>query len=436
MILPSRKLLLLLLPPVPLLLFFPTGAGVTAAAAYDLALLLLAAVDLLISPRAREIEVVRRLSPRLSLRGRSSLAFEVRNRGSWPLRIDVTDDAPEGIERPAGPVRVRLEPLSAAEVEYALRPLRRGRFEFGDIHIRRPSSLGLLVLQGRIRARASVKVYPDAARLARYDEARRRLWSAEPGTRAHRRRGGGRSFESLRDYVPGDDLGDMAWKATARRGRPIVRNYETERSQNVLLVLDCGRLMTPRVEDLSLLDHAVNAAVLFTYVAVKRGDSIGLLAFSDRIEGYVPPTRGRAALKRMEEALYLLEPRLREPNYDRACRFLSLSFRKRALVVIITDAVDRSASSMLLAHAARFARTHLTLCITLRNLELEGIARGLPGAVEDLYPKAVAIEMLERRCEALAAMRRSGVDVLDVDPRKLSPALVDRYLFLKDRMKI
>src|SRR5207244_4085979 len=168
--------------------------------------------------------------------------------------------------------------------------------------------------------------------------------------------GKGNMFESLRDYVVGDDPADIAWKATARRGRMTIRNFETERSQNVLLVLDCGRLMTTQVENMSRLDYCINACLLLTYVAMKQGDYIGLVAFSDKVERYVPPLRGRGALGRMNEALYTLSPSLSEPNYEQACRFLALRHRKRSLIVLFTDVIDKDASSMLLAYTARFAR--------------------------------------------------------------------------------
>ena len=242
-------------------------------------------------------------------------------------------------------------------------------------------------------------------------------------------------FESLRDYVPGDDLADVAWKATARHSRLISRNYETERSQNVLVVLDCGRLMVPQVDQLSRLDCAINATLLLSYVAMKQGDHIGLVAFSDRIEAYVPPVKGRAALARMNEALYRLEARLRESDYEQVCKFLALRHRKRSLIVILTDVIDKEASSTLLAHMARFARYHLPLCVTLRNLEVERLAAAEPRNAADCFTKTVALKMLARRAEALARMRHSGVDVLDVDPRQLTPQLLHRYLLLKLRKR-
>ena len=285
-------------------------------------------------------------------------------------------------------------PHASAELRYGVRPTRRGLYEFGDIFLRWRTQLGLLIRQKRIRARDAVKVYPNVASLARYELAAQRHRMAEMGLMPVRLRGRGSMFESLRDYVPGDDPADVAWKATARHGRLITRNYETERSQNVLVVLDCGRLMVPQVDQLSRLDCAINASLLLSYVAMKQGDYIGLVAFSDRIEAYVPPVKGRAALCRMNEALYRLEARLREPNYEQVCKFLALRHRKRSLIVILTDVIDKNASSMLLAYTARFARYHLPLCVTLRNLQVERLAAAEPQAVADCFTKTVALKML------------------------------------------
>jgi uncharacterized protein (DUF58 family) len=166
---------------------------------------------------------------------------------------------------------------------------------------------------------------------------------------------------------------------------------------------------------------------------MKQGDHIGLLAFSDRLETYVPPVKGRAAVARMNEALYRLEARPRESDYEQACRFLALRHRKRSLIVVLTDVIDKEASGVLLAHMARFSRYHLPLCVTLRNLEVERLAAAEPETAADCFSKTVALKLSARRAEALARMRRSGVDVLDVDPRQLTPQLLHRYLLLKLR---
>jgi uncharacterized protein (DUF58 family) len=436
MLLLTPKLLLLLALPIIVLVAFPGSGAVVLVAAYDVAVLLVAGLTVLLSARPRDLTITRRMPQHFSLGSVNQVAWEVRNTSGMPVSFEATEDLPETIERDSDRLSGTILPRATAELRYGVTPLRRGRYEFGDIHVRWRLQLGLLVRQMRIKARDEVKVYPNVASLARYELAAMRHRTAEVGLAPVKRRGRGRVFESLRDYVPGDDPADSAWKATARHGRLMTRNFETERSQNILIVLDCGRLMLPQIDQLSRLDHAINASVLLSYVAMKQGDYIGLVAFSDKVESYVPPIKGRAALARMNEALYRLEAVPREPDYDRVCKFLALRHRKRSLIVLLTDVIDKDASSMLLAYTARFARYHLPLCVTMRNLQVEGMAAADPATVTECYSKAVALRILARRADALGRMRKSGVDVLDVDPRQLTPQLLNRYLLLKMRNRL
>ncbi len=436
MFLPTSKLLLMLALPVPVLIAFPDQTAAVLAIGYDVAILLVAGLSILLSARPGQIAVQRNLPGHLSLGATNQIGWEIRNLSHTAFRFELTEDVPEAIERDAPAVAAAILPRASAELRYGVVPTRRGHYEFGDIFIRWRTLWGLVIRQKRIRVRDAVKVYPNVANLARYELAVRQHRTTEIGLLPVGLRGRGSMFESLRDYVPGDDLADVAWKATARHDRLITRNYETERSQNVLVMLDCGRLMVPLVDQLTRLDCAINATLLLSYVAMKQGDYIGLMAFSDRMEAYVPPVKGRAALARMNEALYRLEARLRESDYEQACKFLALRHRKRSLIVVLTDVIDKDASATLLAHMARFSRYHLPLCVTLRNLEVERLAAAEPRLAADCFTKTVALKLLSRRAEALARMRHSGVDVLDVDPRQLTPQLLHRYLLLKLRNRV
>ena len=436
MFLPTPKLLILLALPLPGLVLFPSQAVLASAAGYDVVLLLVAGLTVLVSAGPRQLAIERRVPEHLSLGAVNQVGWQIRNGSGMTLRFEVTEDVPESLSKETPRVAAAILPRATAELHYDIRPTRRGLYEFGDIFFRWRLQLGLLVRQVRIKTRLAVKVYPNVASLARYELAAMRHRTTEVGLAPAKLRGRGSMFESLRDYVAGDDPADAAWKATARHGRLMIRNFETERSQNILVVLDCGRLMVPMVDELSRLDHAINASLLLSYVAMKQGDSIGLVAFSDRVESYVPPIKGKAALARMNEALYRLEAVPRESDYERVCKFLALHHRKRSLIVILTDVIDKDASSMLLAYTARFARYHLPLCVTLRNLQVERMAAAQPQDVPACFSKTVALRMLARRADALGRMRQSGVDVLDADPRQLTPQLLNRYLLLKLRNRL
>jgi uncharacterized protein (DUF58 family) len=226
-------------------------------------------------------------------------------------------------------------------------------------------------------------------------------------------------------------MSHVDWKATAKMGRLIVRDYQVERKQSVMVAIDVGRATAGEFEGFSRLDYLVNAALMLAYVSLRQGDWFSLVAFSDRIESYLPPVRRVESIDRVARTLYHLEPRLVESDYAAACRFMGLKNRKRSLLVLMTDVIDREASAVIIAYLARFARSHLPLAVTLADAEVRGVAAQSLASRPDPYGKAAALDVLVAREEALQAMRRRGVDVLDVPPRALTPQLIHRYLSIK-----
>ncbi len=248
-----------------------------------------------------------------------------------------------------------------------------------------------------------------------------------------RRPGEGRLFEGLREWVPGDDTRIIDWKATARRGKPIARQYEDERRQQVLLAIDAGRLLTAEVDGVARLEAVVTAALHLAYAAVEHDDNVGLLVFADTVQRYVAPARGRRALRAVLEGLAAAEGRLVESDYPAAFRHLAARSRKRALTVLFTDVIDRTASDALVAHAATLRPRHLPLAVTLRDPALEAMASARPATPGQAFERAAAEELLTAREAALAEMRGRGVMVLDVPPASASAAVVERYHQLKRR---
>lgn len=251
-----------------------------------------------------------------------------------------------------------------------------------------------------------------------------------------RQLGEGRLFESLREWVAGDDLRHIDWKATAKRGKVITREYEAERRQQVLLVLDTGRLLTAEIGGVSRLDYVVRAALELAYTAVQHDDNVGVMAFADGVQHFVAPQRGRLGLKRVLDVLAVLEPTLVEPDYPGAFRYLAARNRKRALTVLFTDVIDRSASDALVANVATLRPRHLPLAVTLRNPELDDVATLRPPTTHDAFRKAAAEELLRAREEALGHLRGAGVIVLDVPPARAAQAVVASYLDLKRRGRL
>ncbi|MGB7212943.1 MAG: DUF58 domain-containing protein [Gemmatimonadales bacterium] len=390
-------------------------------------------LDWSLSPDAEDISVIREAPTAFSV-GRS---FPVRYRWSRnsaaPFFALVREECPAPLVEGPSPVRrLRVPPEGAIEI-ITIHPIRRGRGSAGAFSLRLGGPLGLAWSQGTIELPWTATVFPDLSAVALHalptQSARRR----EAGLRNVRRLGEGRVFETLRDWVPGDDVRSIDWKATARRGKTMARQYEDERRQQVLIVIDAGRMLTAEVRGRPRLESAIDAALQLAWTAIEGDDNVGLLVFADTIQHWLPPRRGKRALQGILEALATVEGKLVEPDYPGAFTHLALRNRKRALTVLFTDVIDRTASDALLAQAGTLRPRHLPLAVTFRNPELEALALRPPESVEEAYERAAAEELLVSRAEALAVVRRRGVLVLDVLPEGAARAVVERYRQLKRR---
>jgi len=390
--------------------------------------------DGLAAPTPRALRVTREAPAAFSLGRTFPLRYRWSHAGRRRLHLLVRERLPEPLGGADAPRRRLLLPAGlVVEESLEVRPIRRGIGAGGPMDVRILGPLGLGWRQGRIELPWIATVYPNllaaSLRALPLQAARRR----EAGLRNVRRRGEGRLFEGLREWVPGDDTRIIDWKATARRGKPIARQYEDERRQQVLLVIDAGRLLTAEVDGVPRLESVVAAALHLAHAAVEHDDNVGLLVFADTIQRYVPPARGRRALRAVLEGLAAAEGRLAESDYPAAFRYVAARSRKRALTVLFTDVIDRTASDALVAQAATLRPRHLPLAVTLRDPGLEAVAVARPRDSGEAFQRAAAEELLGAREAALADMRARGVMVLDVLPAAASSAVVERYHQLKRR---
>ncbi|MBP8953744.1 MAG: DUF58 domain-containing protein [Armatimonadetes bacterium] len=426
--------LLLMLPAVALQL---AGAYVPAAGAVGWAWLgliaALAVLDAFWARGACRVELERLVPERLSLGVETQVGIRVRNRTPRSWRLVVKDDPPELFRQTGRERTVRLGPFEEGEIRYPLLPTRRGDFEFGDAHLRGTGRLGFCAWHKSVPLAAPTSVYPNLVQVDRYEALARADRLQQAGFRPLRIQGQGAEFESLREYIPDDEYGSIDWKASARRNRPIVRLYDIERSQTLMLMVDAGRMMTAEVGGLTKLDHAVNAALMLAHVASHTGDCVGMMAFGRTLKAFVPAGRGAAQVGRILDQLYAVQPALEEPDYDRAFAALAHRCRKRALVVLFSDLVDEDCSRSLMAHAGALRPRHLPLLVTLRDPDLEAVGRGVPADVNAAYERAVAADVLARRDAALATLRARGALVVDAPAGNLTVATVNQYLQLKAR---
>lgn len=405
------------------------GAGLISLA------IVLAIADWANLRRAR-IEVTRVRDEKLSLGAENPVKLAIRNPGYTHLRGMIRDEYPEGFDARGNVAPLDLPPRSEREITYYLTPPNRGDHEFGDIYARFFGPLGMLVRQVKYPSRSSVKVYPNLLDLRQYEINLRRQHAVQPGQKLVKIRGRGTEFESLRDYVRDDEFRAVDWKASARRGRLVSREYQEEKSQNVLIVLDCGRIMGPIIEGLSRLDHAVNAAMMLAYAASRKGDKVGLMAFGEEILTYSPPKGGKAQTLSLLRLAYNLQDAVGDSAYQRAIPYLSRRWTRRSLVVFFTDFVDPDSSKPLISQIAGLAKKHLVMCVAMADPAVTEAASGPPETTEDAYTAAAAVQALTARKQAAMQLARSGVIVLDLPPEKFTAGVVNEYLNVKARGRL
>jgi uncharacterized protein (DUF58 family) len=425
---------LLALGFVPLSLAWSAPYLGRATLACDLLLLALTFIDARRSRLPPGVGIARAFAGRFHIGAETEVRVEVTNATARGARLRVKDEYPTAM-RLSGPreAEMRVEAQSSASLVYGLVPPRRGRFEFGRVAVRHLSRWRLAwITESRWQADA-VKVYPN---LRRAREAELKALGAQSLVAAHRRsswRGEGRDFESMRDYVPGDELRHVSWSATARRGKLTTRQYQIERDQTILIALDAGRLMTARVEQETKFDTAVHAALALLSAAQRGGDNAGVVVFGRRVRAYVPPARGYEQTDAVLEALHAVEPELIEPSYTRAFEYVAANCKRRALVVVLTDLVDEEGSRELLASLKLLRPRHLPLVATIGDRDLRAAVRDAPATLRDLFTQSVAEEIMLQREAALRLVERQGGLALDVTAATLAPALLETYIRVKER---
>ena len=431
---PRRRLLLALLGGAALVALTVASPFVWAlAVAYHAALAWAIVGDARKLPRPDRFVASRQLPAPLSLGAEQSVLVGVSCRAAAGLRCEVADHVPGALNAWPRAVDGTFDKNGQLVAEYRVRPPRRGAYQLPalDLRVWRPE--GWWQRQFRLRLAAEAAVYPDILAIRRWELTLRRGVRALPGQRRARPPGAATAPAGLRDYLPGDDVRHVNWKATARRDRPVTTELEAERGQQVVVALDCGRLMTAPAGDLTKLDHAVNAAMLLAWVAQSQGDRVGLMTFDDAVKAFLGPRRGLKQVQRLSEALYRVEARYSEPEFGDAFAYLATQVRGRSLIVVLTDVVDPVASADLVAHGLRLGARHRLLIVALTDPELaEAVARPITRS-GDAYRWAAAEELLAARRRAFETLQRGGVECLESEAGRLSPALVERYLELKER---
>jgi uncharacterized protein (DUF58 family) len=431
--------------------------------AWDALVVLAAVIDWLRLPPARTITVERAWSnaPALDSETEIEIALELdlEQRGDVILDCRIVDDLPEALVAAPVSQRLRVFPRVRAALRYRVEPRERGDVRTGAVYVRYRSLAGLVERWTVAPLEQTVRVYPALRQGEEQEIFLARGRQIELQLRQAQQRGLGRDFESLREYLEGDDLRDVCWTATARRGQLVTRRYQSERSQPVWIVLDAGRLLRGRIAPESpdarrrgqakmsqgnarsrlghsKLDYACSTAVAVAQLALFSGDRVGLLVYGQTMQQRVLPGRGGAHLRQIIEALAMARAEASEADHLRATATLNRYQPRRALILWITDLAETAMRPEVVDGATQLLHRHVLLFVAMAQTDVEAIAQARPKNVAEMFRASAAQELTSRRERVLATLREQGALTLDLDPNELTSAVLNQYLRVKERAMV
>ncbi len=383
--------------------------------------------------KLRRHVTLRRRLPHAAGRG---LAFEERliitNASARAVTGELRELLPDDARPAVWIERMRVEAGDELDLARCLVITRRGRHNFGPAWVRLRGRLGLLERQDCHDATAILRVLPEGIAAGELGQAGERVRPLDQRTRT-RLQGEGTEFHSLNAYRPGDDPRRVDWRASARSRRLIVRRFQLEQHRDVVVLLDCGRLMGAGAGTGTKLDCAVDATLMLARLALGAGDRVGVALFDSRVRGYLPPQSGVAAFSRIRDAIFDAQSRLEETNFTEMFALLQQRQQKRSLIVVLSDFVDDSTTGRFRAALATLRHRHVVLFAALRTPLLREIVAEPVASMRDAARSAVALRLSRERERALHAIERAGVHVLDVEPGELTAPLLNRYVDLRER---
>ena len=392
----------------------------------------------LLTRREKHFSCSRTIGGTGSLGKKYPVRLRVVYRGKLSCRIVIRDDLPPGFTVTPSQFKTTLRGQSNTEFEYDYVSNQRGKVDLHTVYLNVASPLGLWRSYHEIPTESSVNVYPDIQQISEYDLLARTNRLSLLGMRRSRSIGQDNEFERLRDYTQDDNFKHIDWRSTARRQKLTVRDFQANQSQQIIFMIDCGRMMTGTHGKTSTIDHAVNAMLMLSYIALRQGDSVGLITFSNEVHNFTPPKSGVKHINRLLHATFDQSANHVESRFDQAFLYLRNKCPKRSLVVTVTNLIDEINSSQVKRYMSVLSGRHLPLAVLLRDHSMfdaveEFESLPLERRDEKLYEAAAAASILTWRNQLINDLKHQGILTMDVFPEGLTANLVNRYLDIKAR---
>ena len=372
----------------------------------------------------------RRVADRLSNGEINNVSILITNQMPFILTVQVIDEVPFQMQERNLSVRKKLVPKKTIEIKYTLTPFERGNYEFGNIIIFFQSQLGFLQKREIIKAGESVKVYPSFINLGKY-QLMAQTTSSEQGSKRMRKIGQSMEFEQIKDYVGGDDIRTINWKATARKGTLMVNNYTDEKSQQVYCIIDKGRLMKMPFYGLSLLDYAINATLALTNICLQKQDKIGLISFSNKMGSVIAADRKPVQRENIMQVLYKENTAFLESDYEMLYMQIRNKIKQRSLLILFTNFESLNGLQRQMSYLRSIAKHHLLLVVFFENTELTKLSQAKAESIEDIYVKTIADKLAFEKRLVVKELLKYGILSILSAPQNLTVNTINKYLELK-----
>ena len=398
--------------------------------------LALAVDTLLIYSIKNGVKAERWLPDRFSMGDDNKVILLFQNHYHFPANISVIDELPAQFQERKWLRKLRMETKGKSMLEYKLRPVTRGEYVFHDINVYVQAPLGLVKRRYIFPAQHTVKVYPSFVQMRRYQLLAVSNRLQEAGVKKIRRIGHSLEFEQIKDYVRGDDYRTINWKATARKGNLMVNSFTDERSQQVYCLINKGRVMKMPFDNLTLLDHAINASLVLSNVALIRQDKAGLITFEKEIDTFLPADKKPTQMNLILESLYRQQTTFLEPDFEKLFSVIRNRITNRSLLILFTNFESLESLNRELPALKRMAHYHLLLLVFFENSELKSITSKQATTLEGIYIKTIAEKFAYEKRQMVKELHKNGILSILTTPANLTVNTINRYLELKTRTSI
>lgn len=396
-------------------------------------LLLVVSADVYSLYRIRGIQAFRQCADRFSNGDENEVSIRVESSYPYPVSLDVIDEIPFIFQKRDVDFRTKLQANEGKTITYRLRPTRRGVYSFGYVRVFVTGRIGLVSRRYTCAEPLDIKVYPSYLMLHQYELLAMSDNLTELGIKRVRRVGHHTEFEQIKEYVKGDDYRTINWKASARRHQLMVNVYQDERSQQIYSVIDKGRVMQQAFRGMTLLDYAINASLVLSYVAMRKDDKAGLVTFNEYFDTFVPASKQVGQMQTLLENLYKQETTFGETDFSALCGHLGKHVNKRSFLVLYTNFSNMTSLNRQLVYLQQLARQHRVLVVFFEDADLKEYIAGKSVTTEDYYRHVIAEKFAFEKRLIVSTLKQHGIYSLLTTPDKLSIDVINKYLEMKSR---